>query len=143
MKITKFEAVSENENYKYGGSKICEICGGMDGDGEALVYGQLQKLFGKPVFESENFEEWYNYYIKATDENGKEYYLEAYFGPTGSAVGGSGDDEETVEAANALVKYIKSAETVDYEAKSVYEDFDVEVIMGVKNGTPYSSEREL
>ena len=139
-----FEFKAENESKLSVGSKICNIIDGFPedyGEQTALVYGRLRKLFGEPLYESEDLEDQYSYCISAV-RDGKIVYLEAYSGPSGPAIGGE-QDKDSMEAASELVRFIQQAEAADYDYKGVYYDGPSEVLMGVKNGVPYSEENEI
>lgn len=128
------------ENGFIGGSKIGSLCDLFDSKKEALVYGQLQKLFGQAEFVSNDYEEMYTYNIRATDENGKSVYFYAYSGPTGPSIGGNTQDEDTVKAATALIKELEATEPLDYEHECIYLDVGSKITLGVKNGVPYFNE---
>ena len=139
-----FEFKAESEQKLSASSKICDIIDGFPEDYSeqtALVYGRLRKLFGEPLYESEDLEDQYSYCISAERE-GKTVYLEAYSGPSGPAVGGE-QNKDSRDAASELVRFIQQAEAADYDYKGVYYDGPSEVRMGVKNGVPYSEENEM
>ena len=139
-----FEFKAENKDKLPMGSKICNIIDGFPEDYDeqtVLVYGRLRKLFGEPLYESENLEEQYSYCISA-ERDSKTVYLEVYSGSSGPAVGGE-QDRVSDEAASELVRFIQQAETTDYDYKGVYYDGPSEVHMGVRNGVPYFNENEI
>lgn len=139
-----FEFKAESKDKLPMGSKICNIIDGFPedyGEQTALVYGRLRKLFGEPLYESEDLEEQYSYCISAV-RDGRTVYLEAYSGASGPAIGGE-QDKDSREAADELVEFIQQAEAADYDYKGVYYDGPSEVRMGVKNGVPYSEENEI
>ena len=139
-----FEFKADSKDKLPMGSKICNIIDGFPedyGEQTALVYGRLRKLFGEPLYESEDFEDQYSYCINAA-RDGKTVYLEVYSGPSGPAVGGD-QDKDSRDAAKELIEYIGQAEAADYDYKGVYYDGPCEVRMGVKNGVPYSEENEI
>ena len=100
----------------------------------SLYIGQLLSLFGDADSLSQDNEALCNYAVAAEDKNGNVEYLEAYYGPSGPAIGGL---EGSMDAVNELVELIKGAEPKDYEYCSVYGDLDASIKMGVKNGEPY------
>ena len=108
-----------------------------------LTYGRLLKLFGEPAFTSENLEDMYNYLILGTDEEGNTYQLVAYSGPSGPAIGGDSSNPKLAEVAAALDEYINASDYVDFDYTGIYEDYDVEVKMGIQNGEPYMEENEM
>ncbi|WP_049946314.1 hypothetical protein [Butyrivibrio sp. WCD2001] len=130
----------EEEAGKFLGSETCSIYDEIDENLFALAYGQLRTLFGEPDYETEDLENMYDYNVVATDKEGNEYYMYAYSGPTGPAIGTREDDEKTEKAARALAEKIKSVEPTDYDYVGYYFDFGLTVKMGVKNGKPYCTE---
>ena len=132
----------EQEDHIIGTSHICAIYDQMDLNGmtDAIAFGQLQCLYGEPDYKTDDYENMYCYQIKATYKDGSTYYLTAYCGPTGPAIGGDSLDEGACKAGEALAKYIRAAGVVDYEHKCIYYDFGTEITMGIKDGKPYYSE---
>ena len=47
------------------------------------------------------------------------------------------------EVAAALDEYINASDYVDFDYTGIYEDYDVEVKMGIQNGEPYMEENEM
>lgn len=140
-----FEFKAESKDKLPMGSKICNIIDDFPDDyseQEALTYGRLRKLFGEPLYESEDVEEMYSYCISAARDD-KTVYLNAYSGASGPAIGGDEDDKDSRDAAYELIDFIKQAEAADYDYKGVYYDGPSEVRMGVKNGVPYFEENEI
>lgn len=123
-------------------SKICNVYDYTDGLGESLFLGQVKTLFGEPDYMTMDNENMFSCIVKATDEDGNVLYLDIYYGPTGSAIGGD-DTEESELAAEELKSLIKSAEPTDYEWVSYYMDIPVKVEMGVVNGKPYRHDEIL
>ena len=123
-------------------SKICNVYDYTDGLGESLFLGQVKTLFGEPDYMTMDNENMFSCIVKATDEDGNVLYLDIYYGPTGSAIGGA-DTEESELAAEELKRLIKSAEPTDYEWVSYYMDIPVKVEMGVVNGKPYRHDEVL
>ena len=139
-----FEFKAESKDKLPMGSKICNIIDGFPKDYSeqtALVYGRLRKLFGEPLYESEDLEEQYSYCISAV-RDGKTVYLEAYSGSSGPAIGGE-QDKDSRDAASELVRFIQQAEAANYDYRGDYYDGPSEVRMGVKNGVPYFEENEI
>lgn len=97
-----------------------------------LFIGQIVTLFGDKET-SQNNEEMLDYTIAAEDKEGKVIYLTLYYGPSGPAIGGW-DGDEYMKAATELEKLVRTTEPVDYECSSVYEDLDVTIRMGTRNG---------
>ena len=126
---------TEDEEKIWGTSKICNIYGYNEYEKMPLAYGQMQTLFGEPLYETENVESQYEYIIAVTDKEGTVTYLTVYSGPSGPAIGGRTGDER---AASALLTYICSAEASDYDYEGYYMDVPCKVREGVQDGVPYS-----
>lgn len=126
---------TEDEEKIWGTSKICNIYGYSEYEKMPLAYGQMQTLFGEPLYETENVESQYEYIIAVTDKEGTVTYLTVYSGPSGPAIGGREGDER---AASALLTYICSAEASDYDYEGYYMDVPCKVREGVQDGVPYS-----
>lgn len=131
-----FKACSP-ELFPYGTSKLCSVYDNMSAEYHSLFIGQALALFGEADYTTWNNEDLFSKVVSAEDKDGNVVYLEVYYGPSGPAIGGDIADENAQRAAKALVDYIMQAEPKDFEYVSVYEDFDVTVRMGVKDGVPY------
>lgn len=131
---------TEDEEKIWGTSKICNFYGYFEYQKTPLIYGQMQTLFGKPLYETEDVENQYEYIIAVTDKEGTVTYLTVYSGPSGPAIGGRTGDER---AASALLTYICSAEASDYDYEGYYMDIPCKVREGVEDGVPYHWEEEL
>lgn len=131
---------TEDEEKIWETSKICNIYEYAEYEKMPLVYGQMQTLFGEPLYETENVENQYEYIIAVTDKEGTVTYLTVYSGPSGPAIGGRTGDER---AASALFTYICSAEASDYDYEGYYMDIPCKVREGVEDGVPYHWEEEL
>lgn len=107
---------------------------------DARFRGALLALFGEPLWESEDYEAAYEYLIRAVDEEGREYLLTAYQGPSGAAVGGDTQVQGIEEAAEALCDLLLESEPADFEAEMVYMDLGIRVIYGCRDGKPYVTE---
>lgn len=138
-----FQSV-ENSGKLVMSSKICSILDGFKDYDQKFTsaYGRIKALFGKPVYETENLENLFSYYISAVSEDGETVYLEIYCAGSGLAVGGK-QNELSRKAARALVDYIWQAEPVDYAHKAYYMDGPVVVDFGIKDGVPYYNESVL
>ena len=108
-----------------------------DSSYHSLYIGQLLTLFGNSDYITDNNEDLLSYVIEAKRDDGTTIYLEAYYGPSGPAIGGISNEEIYEKAANELAKLIRDAKPTDYEVRSDYEDMGVTIIMGVKNGKAY------
>ena len=104
----------------------------------SLFIGQLLSLFGDADYVFEDNESLCSFVVAAEDKDGNIKYLDAYYGPSGPAIGGSDRAEDDVmDAVNELVELIKRAKPKDFEYRSVYGDLGGDIKMGVKNGEPY------
>ncbi len=130
----------ENEMRKiqFGGEWIYET--GKAGDKEyALFLGKVMARFGKNDSLSTDWECMYSYPIVAEDENGNKYLIEIYHGSGGPSysIPMKKDDLDMAayeQAKNELIKYIESAEPVDYEWESVYADIPARIKYIIKDG---------
>lgn len=120
-----------------GSSKIRNLYDDKAAEYHSLFVGQVLSRFGEPDYITEDNENLFSKAVSAEDKDGNVIYLDVYYGPSGPAIGGDVRDEESRKAADALAEYIMAAEPKDFEYTSVYEDFGLTVIMGVKNGKPY------
>ena len=138
-----FQSVKDMERLT-DSSKLCNFIEGFaDYENQfSLICGKIKALFGQPVYETENLENLFLYYILATSEEGKEIYLDIYCAGSGPAVGGM-QDEKSRKAAKALVEYVWQAEPVDYTHKAYYLDGPAVLEFGIKNGSPFYNETEL
>lgn len=113
---------------------VYEMC--WEATYHSLFIGQVITLFGKPDYSTEDNEDLISYAVAAEDRNGNVIFLEVYYGPSGPAIGGlEGDDY--VLAADELNYIITEAKPTDFEIASTYEDADISLKMGVKDGKPY------
>ena len=104
----------------------------------SLFIGQLLALFGDADYVFEDNECLCTFAVAAEDKDGSIKYLEAYYGPSGPAIGGSDRAiDDVMDAVNELVELIKRAKPKDFEYRSVYGDLGAYIKMGVKNGEPY------
>lgn len=109
---------------------------------DAQFRGALLALFGRPLWEMENYEAAYEYIILAVSRDGTEYLLTAYQGPSGAAVGGNPDQEGIEDAAAALCELLMTSTPADYEAEMVYEDTHTRIRYGCRDGVPYAETEE-
>lgn len=102
----------------------------------SLFYGQVLTLFGDADYMTKNNEDMFSCAVCGKQEDGREVYLEIYYGPSGPAIGGGNEWCDKI-AAYQLSELIISADPTDYEWSSIYRDIPAKVKMGVKNGEPY------
>ena len=105
-----------------------------------IAYGRLRALFGEPNYETQNSEDAYSYILFVEPESSEKFYLEVYEGSSGPAIGGL-NNAESLQAAETLKKLIEESEEVaDYQYEGYYQDLDLKISMGIKNGVPYYNE---
>ncbi len=140
----KFENANVAKDFYMPSSKICSIYD-FDENFEknwVMTLGQLNYLFGKPRYITNNLEEQFSYIIKATDEKGDHLFLEVYSAGSGPSIGGAGDPDSKAAAAE-LAMYIRQSPTVDYDYEGYYLDTSSKVCYRIKNGIPYWKEKEM
>ena len=134
----KFLFESMESAAEYAGSYLMEF-GDMESEEDAaIVEGKLLTVFGTPTEVSDNYENSFNYYIRATAEDGRVVMLNIYNQGV-IHIGASEEDDLTVQAANALIEYVNAAEVTDYQKTVYYADFCIEINITVKNGKFSSS----
>lgn len=106
----------------------------------AQFRGALITLFGEPQRTSENFEEAYEYIIKATDPNGQSWILTAYEGPGGPAIGGDTEKESIEEVAQDLLNLIEATRPANFEDVGYYEDTGSTIRYGCKEQVCFHQE---
>ena len=105
-----------------------------------IAYGRLRALFGEPNYETQNSEDAYSYILFVEPESSEKIYLEVYEGSSGPAIGGL-NNAESLQAAETLKKLIEESEEVaDYQYEGYYQDLDLKITMGIKDGVPYYNE---
>jgi len=122
-------------------SKIHGTCWllGLDhyyGKDEAIIRGQLQTLFGKPLYTGSDAEHQYSYVIIMENDQGAQYFLHVYSAKLGPSIGGNRKLDGIENAALELKQYIEKAAPSDYEYEGIYKD-KYKIKMGVKKGEPY------
>ena len=105
-----------------------------------IAYGRLRALFGEPNYETQNSEDAYSYILFVGPESSEKIYLEVYEGSSGPAIGGL-NNAESLQAAETLKQLIEESEEVaDYQYEGYYQDLDLKISMGIKNGVSYYNE---
>ena len=108
----------------------------------AKILGQLQTLFGDPLYISLDADDPYSYVIIMENEQGIRYNMHVYSAKFGPSIGGNKDIEGIEDAAQALKQYIEEASPSDYEYQGTCPN-RYSVIMSVKDGEPYYSEIKI
>lgn len=110
------------------------------GTGTAQFRGALLTLFGKPILQSDNAEEAYDYVIQAQDSIGHQWILTAYEGASGPAIGGDSTDHTIYPVAKDLLQKIESTKPSAFEATTYYEDFGNKIVYGCTQDKCYYNE---
>ena len=116
-----------------GGSYLMDFGEMGSQEDAALVEGKLLTVFGAPAETSNNYENSFNYVIRATSNDGRTAVLNVY-GMGVVHIGADEKDDFTVQAANALFEYVNAAKPTDYARTVYYLDFDMQIDIQVKNG---------
>ena len=135
MKISDFQKDTSLTSIPESNGKLLNL------DLESVIaYGRLRALFGEPNYETQNSEDAYSYILFVEPESSEKIYLEVYEGSSGPAIGGL-NNAESLQAAETLKKLIEESEEVaDYQYEGYYQDLDLKISMGIKNGVPYYNE---
>ena len=114
---------------------------GTAADGErayALFLGKCIALFGMPENLSEDWENMYDYFITAEDENGVVLTFNIYHGSGGpSYTEYKGDSDRFDEIFREFMALIDKTVPADYVHESVYYDIPANVKYTVKDGKAY------
>lgn len=129
----KFSFESLDFSEYSGGSYLMDFGEMSSQKDAAIVEGKLLTAFGSPAETSENYEDSFNYVIRATANDGRSVMLNVY-GMGAVHIGASQSDEITMQAAKALVKYVNAFKPTDYERTVYYLDFGLQIDIQVKNG---------
>jgi hypothetical protein len=143
-----FRALKE-EKLQYGTSKVNgpslakmqDLAGqGKFGEYTAAFRGAVLKLFGTPLWSSDDGENAYGYVIEVSDKSGKTWILTVYQGPSGPAIGGNSRDESILLVSEALMREFETTLPDDFDAVTYIEDYDTTVAYGCKDGKCYYDE---
>lgn len=107
---------------------------------QCLFVGQVIAMFGDKNL-TDDMEALLSYVVAAEDPAGNVIYLEVYYGPSGPAIGGESGDNY-LKAAEELEQVIRGMTPADYVHECVYEDYDITIRMGIKDGKPFYEEGE-
>ncbi|MBE6553877.1 MAG: hypothetical protein E7666_05990 [Ruminococcaceae bacterium] len=116
-----------------GGSYLMDFGEISSQEEAAIIEGKLLTAFGNPAETSENYENSFNYVIRATANDGRSIVLNVY-GMGVVHIGASQSDEITMQAAKALVEYVNAFQPTDYERTVYYLDFMMQLDIQVKAG---------
>lgn len=127
----KFESLDISEFP--GGSYLMDFGKMESQEDAAIAEGKLLTVFGSPADVSENYENSFNYVIRATADDGRTVILNVY-GMGVVHIGALEDDIFTQQAATALVEYVNLAEPTNYQRTVYYLDFNLQISISVQDG---------
>ncbi len=139
----KFTFQSLQDDNLIGGSSYFMDFGEMNSQEDAAIAeGKLLSAFGDPEFTSENYENSFNYIIRATAEEGYSVILTVY-GMGVVHIGADRQDDFAQKAASALIEYVNSFLPADYSRTVYYLDYDLQIDIQVKNGKVTIEESQI
>ena len=139
----KFTFQSLQDDNLIGGSSYFMDFGEMNSQEDAAIAeGKLLSAFGDPEFTSENYENSFNYIIRATAEEGDSVMLTVY-GMGVVHIGADRRDDFAQKAASALIEYVNSFLPADYSRTVYYLDYDLQIDIQVKNGRVTIEESQI
>ena len=128
----KFEFESLDFSEYSGGTYLMDFGELSSQEDAAIVEGKLLTVFGNPAEVSENYENSFNYFIRATASDGRSTVLNVY-GMGVIHIGASQGDDFTMQAGKALVEYVNAAKPTDYERTVYYLDYDLQIDIKVED----------
>ena len=129
----KFKFESLQDDSLIGGSYFMDF-GEMNAQEDAAIAeGKLLSAFGQPEYTSENYENSFNYIIRATADNGESVILTVY-GMGVVHIGADRQDDFAQKAAVALIEYVNAFAPTDYSRTVYYLDFDMQIDIQVQGG---------
>ena len=131
MKYT-FESL-QDENLMSGSSYFMDFGEMNSQEDAAIAEGKLFSAFGHPQYTSENYENSFNYIIRATADDGESVILTVY-GMGVVHIGAEQQNDVAQKAAMALIEYVNAFSPSDYSRTVYYLDFDLQIDIQVKNG---------
>ncbi|MBQ7343756.1 MAG: hypothetical protein IJW53_03210 [Clostridia bacterium] len=128
----KFESLQDFD--LIGGSSYFMDFGEMNSQEDAAIAeGKLLSAFGQPEYSSENFENSFNYIIRATLDDEQSVILTVY--SVGVVhIGADLQDDFAKEAASALIEYVNTFTPADYSRTVYYLDYNLQIDIQVKRG---------
>lgn len=130
----KFTFESLQDASLIGGSSYFMDFGEMESQEDAAIAeGRLLSAFGQPEFTSEDYENSFNYIIRATSEDGESVLLTVY-GRGVVHIGADRQDDFAKSAAFALVAHVNAFAPADYSRTVYYLDFELQLDIQVKDG---------
>ena len=136
-----FEALQDTDLMT--GSSYFMDFGEMNSEEDAAIAeGKLLSAFAQPALISENYENSFNYIIRATADNGESIILTVY--NVGVVhIGSAQNDDFAQKAAYALIEYVNAFAPADYSRTVYYLDFDMQIDIQVKGGKATISQSQI
>ena len=131
MKYT-FESL-QDENLMGGSSYFMDFGEMESQEDAAIAEGKLLSAFGQPEYTSENYENSFNYIIRATADNGESVILSVY-GMGVVHIGAYRQDDFAQKAAVALIEFVNAFAPTDYSRTVYYLDLDMQIDIQVQGG---------
>ena len=125
-----------------GGSYLMDFGEMTSEEDAALVEGKLLTVFGAPADVSDNYENSFNYVIRATADNGESVILTVY-GMGVVHIGAEQQNDFAQKAASALIEYVNAFAPADYSRTVYYLDFDMQIDIQVKGGKATISQSQI
>ncbi|WP_141506221.1 hypothetical protein [Paenibacillus luteus] len=123
-------------SYSNGTSKLLSVT--TDLKEIAKYRGSLITLFGDPTQATVNSENAFDYVIQAQRSDGSKWNITAYQGPSGFAIGGTGENELSHEIAYILKERLAATAPSDFEKRDIrYVDSGDTYSYGCRNGECY------
>ena len=129
----KFNFESLDFSEYSGGSYLMDFGEMSSQKDAAIVEGKLLTAFGSPTEASENYENSFNYVIRATANDGHSVMLNVY-GMGVVHIGAEQQNDFAQKAASALIEYVNAFAPADYSRTVYYLDFDMQIDISVKDG---------
>ncbi|MBR2906618.1 MAG: hypothetical protein IKJ04_04405 [Clostridia bacterium] len=142
MKYTfEFESL-QDENLMGESSYFMDFGEMKSQEDAAIAEGKLLSAFGQPQYTSENYENSFNYIIRATADNGESVILTVY-GMGVVHIGAEQPNDFAQKAAIALIEYVNAFSPSDYSRTVYYLDFDLQIDIQVKNGKAIITQAQI
>ena len=130
----KFNFESLQDTNLIGGSSYFMDFGEVNSQEEAAIAeGKLLSAFGQPARTSENYEDSFNYIIRATADTGESVILTVY-GMGVVHIGAAQQNNFAQKAASALIEYVNAFAPADYSRTVYYLDFGMQIDIQVQGG---------
>ena len=138
----KFNFESLDFSEYSGGSYLMDFGEMESQEDAAIAEGKLLSAFGQPEYTSENYENSFNYIIRATADNGESVILTVY-GMGVVHIGAEQQNDFAQKAASALIEYVNAFAPADYSRTVYYLDLDMQIDIQVKGGKATISQSQI